>query len=173
MLRFNKTFGDFSVSAILGTNARKNRLQSMLGETVGGLVVPDLYSVSNSVSPVAVNEDLKLWGINSVFFSGSVGFRNFLYVDITGRNDWSSTLPEANNSYFYPSASLSLVISELGGLQDVDWLSFLKVRGNYAQVGNDAPVYSVFTTYDQNTSWGDNALFSVNGKHIEHNERQY
>ncbi len=162
MLRFNKTFGDFSVAAILGSNARKNRVQSILGYTVGGLVVPDLYTVANSVSPPRVTETLQKWGINSVFFSGSIGFRNFLYMDVTGRNDWSSTLPEGSNSYFYPSVSLSLVLSELGGLQDIDWLSFAKIRGNFAQVGNDARPYSVFTTYDQNTSWGDNALFSVN-----------
>ena len=168
MLRFNKTFGDFSVAAILGTNARKNRMQSILGETVGGLVVPDLYTASNSVSPPRVIEELKKWGVNSVFFSGSVGFMNFLYLDVTGRNDWSSTLPEENNSYFYPSASLSVVLSELGGLQDIDWLSFAKVRGNFAQVGNDAPPYSVFTTFQQGTSWGDNALFSVND--IKQNE---
>jgi hypothetical protein len=168
MLRFNKTFGDFSVAAILGTNARKNRMQSILGETVGGLVVPDLYTSSNSVSPPRVIEELKKWGVNSVFFSGSIGFMNFLYLDVTGRNDWSSTLPEGSNSYFYPSASLSFVLSELGGLQDIDWLSFAKVRGNFAQVGNDAPPYSVFTTYQQGTSWGDNALFSVND--IKQNE---
>jgi TonB-linked SusC/RagA family outer membrane protein len=162
ILRFNKTFGDFNVAAFLGSNVRKNRMQSMLGQTVGGLVVPDLYSVSNSVSPPRVTEELQEWGINSIFASASVGWRSFIYVDVTGRNDWSSTLPEGENSYFYPSASLSFVLSELGGLQDIDWLSFAKVRGNFAQVGNDAPPYSVFTTYQQNTSWGDNALFSVN-----------
>jgi len=162
MLRFNKTFGDVSVSAILGSNSRKNRLQSIVGETVGGLVVPDFYSVGNSVSPARVTEELHEWGVNSVFLAASVGFKSFLYLDLTGRNDWSSTLPEGNNSYFYPSASLSLVLSELGGLQDIDWLSFAKVRGNFAQVGNDAAPYSVFTTYEQNTSWGNNALFSVN-----------
>ncbi len=162
MLRFNKTFGDISLNALAGFNARQNRIQSVIGETVGGLVVPDLYTVSNSVSPVRALESLTEWGVNSMFASASFGYKNFLYVDVTGRNDQSSTLPEDNNSYFYPSASLSLVLSELGGLQDIDWLSFAKLRGNYAQVGNDATPYSVFTTYTQNTSWGNEALYSIN-----------
>ncbi|MCF8367768.1 MAG: SusC/RagA family TonB-linked outer membrane protein [Bacteroidales bacterium] len=162
MLKFNKNFGDISLNGLVGTNSRKNMIQSILGETNGGLVVPDFYSISNSVSPAAVTESLAEWGINSVFASASFGYKSFLYLDLTARNDQSSTLPENENSYFYPSASLSVVLSELGGIQDLDWLSFAKFRAAYAAVGNDAPYYSVYNTYQQNTSWGNEALFSVN-----------
>jgi TonB-linked SusC/RagA family outer membrane protein len=162
LLKFNKTFGDFSVAAMLGSNSRKNVINSILGETVGGLVVPDLYSVKNSVSPARVTESLQERRTNSIFGSASIGYQNFVYLDLTARNDWSSTLPEDNNSYLYPAVSLSFILTELEGLQDINWLSYAKVRGNYAEVGNDAPIYSTISTYSQNTSWGDLALFSVN-----------
>ena len=162
MLKFNKNFGDISLSGLVGSNSRQNVIQSMLGETAGGLVVADFYSISNSISPAVMTENFAEWGVNSAFASATVGYKSFLYVDLSARNDWSSTLPEDERSYFYPSASLSFVLTELGGLQDIDWLSFAKVRANYAQVGNDAPYYSIYNTYQQGTSWGNYALFSVN-----------
>ncbi|MCK5788662.1 MAG: TonB-dependent receptor, partial [Chlamydiia bacterium] len=162
MLNFNKVFGKFSVTALAGTNFNSRRSSSIYTHTVGGLVVPDLYTVSNSQSPVSARESLTLRGSNSLYGSVSVGFNNFIYIEAAGRNDWSSTLPEGENSYFYPSVSASLLINELGSLKDASWLSFLKLSGNYAQVGNDAPAYSLISTYQQGTSWGDYALFSVN-----------
>jgi len=162
MLNFNKNFGKFSVTALAGSNFNHRQTASILTETVGGLVVPYLYTTSNSVSPVYVKERLTIRGSNSLYGQASVGYNNFIYFEASGRNDWSSTLPSGENSYFYPAASLSLLINELGGLKDVSWLSLLKLRGNYAQVGNDAPAYSLISTYQQGTNWGENAMFSVN-----------
>ena len=162
MLRYNQNFGDWSVTALLGGNFRQNTSSTNYGSTVGGLVVPDLYSVSNSVSPVSVTETLVESGVNSAFGMASVGFKSFIYLEATGRNDWSSTLPADNNSYFYPAASVSFILTELNGLNDLSWMPMLKLRANYAQVGSDAPPYSTISTYSQNTSWGDLAMFSVN-----------
>lgn len=162
MLNFNKTIGKISVTALLGSNFNSRQTSSIFTQTVGGLVVPGLYTVKNSESPVSVKETLRLKGSNSLYAQASVGYNNFLYLELSGRNDWVSTLPEEHDSYFYPAASLSLLVNELGGLKDVSWLSLLKVRGNYAQVGNDAPAYSLISTYTQNTSWGNYAMFSVN-----------
>lgn len=162
MLKFNRHFGDFSLNGVLGTNMRQQTVESVLGETVGGLVVPGLYSISNSVSPVAITEALRELGTNSGYASVSLGYKNFLYLDITDRYDVSSTLPKEDNAYNYYSVSTSLVMSELGGLKDMEWLTFAKLRANYAQVGNDAPVYSTISTYEQGTNWGDLSLFSVN-----------
>src|SRR5690606_23982035 len=75
----------------------------------------------------------------------SFGFKNFLYLDVTARNDWSSTLPEENNSYFYPSVSTSFVFSELMPANNV--LSFGKLRASWAQVGNDTDPYRLANTY--------------------------
>ncbi len=162
MLNFNKVFGKFSVTAFAGFNNNSRRTSALYSHTVGGLVVPELYTVKNSKAPVSVRETLTLRGSNSLYGSASVGYNNFVYIEASARNDWSSTLPEGENSYFYPSVSASLLINELGGLKDVSWLSFLKLSANYAQVGNDAPAYSLTSTYSQGTSWGDYALFSVN-----------
>ena len=149
MLRYNQTFNDWSISAMLGSNFRQDHWTTNYGQTVGGLIVPDLYTVSNSVSPVKVTETDVKTGVNSLFGMASVGFKNFLYLDVTGRNDWSSTLPEGSNSYFYPAASLSFILTELNGLNDLSWMTLLKLRGNYAEVGNDAPAYATASTYTQ------------------------
>ena len=85
-----------------------------------------------------------------------------VYLDLTGRNDVSSTLPTSNNSYFYPSASVSFILSELPVLKESKAFSFLKLRLNYAEVGNDAPVYSLRSTYVQNANWSTQGVFRVN-----------
>ncbi len=172
MLNFNKTFGKFSVIGMVGfaNNYRQN--STILSSTVGGLVVPDLYAVSNSVSPVAVTEQLVKQGYNSIYGSLSIGYNNFLYIDASARNDyWSTLAKDVDNSYLYPAVSASLLLNELGSLKDVSWLSFLKLKGNYAQVGNDAPAYSLVSTYQQGTSWGNYALFSVNSTLQNYNLR--
>lgn len=164
MLNFNKIFSKFSVTAFAGAGNNYRKASRLWSSTVGGLVVPEFYAISNSQSPVSISEGLNIRGYNSLYGLVSVGYDNFVYLEVSGRNDWSSTLPQVDgaNSYFYPAVSLSLLVNELGGLKDVSWLSLLKVRGNYAQVGNDAPAYSLISTYTQGTSWGNYALFSVN-----------
>jgi hypothetical protein len=76
--------------------------------------------------------------INGVYFAGQLGYKNILFVDFTGRNDWSSTLPSGSNSYFYPSVSASFVVSDAF---EIPFFSFAKIRAGIAQVGNDADVY--------------------------------
>ncbi|MDX8340834.1 SusC/RagA family TonB-linked outer membrane protein [Draconibacterium sp. IB214405] len=162
MLKFNKNINEFSINGIVGGNFYQSNIESTTGSTVGGLIVPGLYTISNSVSPVSVSESLQEKGMNSAYAQASVGYNNFVYLDVTGRYDVSSTLPDGNNAYFYPSVSGSLILSELGGMKDASWLNFGKFRMNYAEVGNDAPIYSTTSTYSQGTNWGDLALFSVN-----------
>jgi hypothetical protein len=162
MLKFNKTWDKFSLSALLGTNSRINKSEYIFGNTVGGLVVPGLYSVQNSVSPYQVSESLVERGVNSVFGQASFGWNNFLYLELTDRYDKSSTLPEGKNGYNYWSGSLAFTLTEMAALRDLSWMPLLKLRVNYAEVGNDAPAYSLKSTYTQNTSWDGNPLFSVN-----------
>ncbi|MCF6342627.1 MAG: SusC/RagA family TonB-linked outer membrane protein, partial [Bacteroidales bacterium] len=162
MLKYNKTWDKFSLHALIGSNARKNKFESIQGNTVGGLVVPGLYTVSNSVSPYEVRENLIESGINSLFGSVSLGWNSFLYLDLTDRYDVSSTLPTDNNGYNYWSGSLSFVLTEMAAMRDISWMPLLKLRANYAEVGNDAPAYSLISTYSQNTNWDKNPLFSVN-----------
>lgn len=161
MAKFSKTFNDFSVNGLIGANSRRTSIKSTNGATVGGLLVPSLYNLYNSVSPVQTTESELLSGVNSVFGNVSVGYKNLIYVDITGRNDVSSTLPIGNNSYFYPSVSTSFILSELSGIKGSKVFSFMKLRLNYAEVGSDAPVYSLLSTFVQEANWGSLGSFRV------------
>ena len=105
------------------------------------LAVPGIYSFNNSSIPLLQNTFNTKRRINSLYANASFGFGNALYLDIAGRNDWSSTLPEANNSYFYPSASVSFIASEVFTMPKA--ISFAKLRLGYGQVGNDTEPYSL------------------------------
>ena len=163
MARFNKNLGDLSINGLLGATSRRTTTKSTQGSTVGGMLVPELYNLTNSASPVLTVENERLSGVNSIYGSASFGYKNLLYVDVTGRNDVSSTLPEANNSYFYPSVSTSFLFSELQGIKGSEIFSFIKLRLNYAEVGNDAPVYSLNSTYVQDPNWSTLGVFRQSG----------
>ena len=160
MANFNHRFSDdFNMTGLLGMNIRTNYLNSILASTNGGLVVPELYSLTNSVNPVLapIEHDQKKQ-INGYYGQVSFGFKNTYYLEATVRRDKSSTLPEGNNVYYYPSISGNIILSELFS---PDWLSFAKLRANYAEVGNDAPFASVYDTYYKPSPFGSIPLFSV------------
>jgi TonB-linked SusC/RagA family outer membrane protein len=159
---FNKYFGadnKVNFDGNLGMNIRRTKYDYISAQTNGGLVVPGIYSLSNSLSaPNAPAESAYQIGTNGYFARASFGYDNFLYVDLAGRYDVSSTLPDANNGYFYPSASLSLVFSEL---INSSALSFGKLRFNYAEVGSGAPALSIKNTYNLGTPFSGVALASA------------
>ncbi len=161
MAKFTKSFEIFSLNGLVGANSRRTTIKSVNGSTIGGLLVPDLYNLYNSVSPVQTTESELLSGVNSIFANVSLGYKNMLYLDLTGRNDVSSTLPVGNNNYFYPSVSTSFIVSELPGIKGSNAFSFLKVRLNYAEVGSDAPVYSLQSSFVQEANWGSIGSFRV------------
>lgn len=138
---FNKTFGDFDVVATIG--GEYNRYNYLYHSTsVPDLIVPDLYSVSNAAATATTGYSQSHTELQSVFGQVNIGYKNFLFLDLTGRNDWSSTLPLDNNSYFYPSASLGFVVTEALGMQS-NVLSYLKLRASYAEVGGTAGPYAL------------------------------
>ncbi|MFK7979600.1 MAG: SusC/RagA family TonB-linked outer membrane protein [Saprospiraceae bacterium] len=139
-LNYNKEFGEFSLTAFVGGNRMRQLNRSTFAETSGGLSLDGFYNVSNSSSPASIRTYETERGINSVLGGASFGYKSWLYFDVTARNDWSSTLPRGENSYFYPSVTLSGVLSELAPFQNSK-ISFLKVRASYAQAGNDADTY--------------------------------
>jgi TonB-linked SusC/RagA family outer membrane protein len=142
---FVKNFGDLSMNASLGSEY--NHYNGQYRNTnVAELIVPDLYSVSNAAVAATTNLSETHTELQSVFATANLGFRNFVFLDLTGRNDWSSTLPTNNNSYFYPSASLSFIVTDALGIKS-NVLSFLKLRGSYAEVGGTAGAYSLAGTY--------------------------
>lgn len=160
MARFNKNLSeDFNLTALLGTNIRRNTVDQVFASTDGGLIVPGLYSLGNSINPtLAPEEAYNQIGVNGVYASVSLGYKNYLYLDATIRRDQSSTLPKDKNDYIYPSVSGSFIFSNL---MESSWLQLGKLRLGYAQVGNDAPWGSIKDTYAQNTTFSGTALFSV------------
>ena len=146
LLTFEKKFGNFSVKAIGGANRLNQRLEEIRASTdIDGLVIPGLYSLSNSRSPVIASNFLSRKRINSVYGGVTIGLNDYLFLDITGRNDWSSTLPKGNNSFFYPSVSLSAVITDMLHLRLTSPTDFIKARLSYSEVGNDTDPYQTNT----------------------------
>jgi TonB-linked SusC/RagA family outer membrane protein len=138
MANFNKDITkDISFKGILGLNIRRTNYNRVISSTSGGLSVPDLYSLQNSKGPLPLSKELaSKVGVDGLYASVSFGYKNFIYLDGTLRRDHSSTLPEANNVYYYPSVAGSFIFSSL--TPDAKWLSFGKFRLNYAMVGNSA-----------------------------------
>jgi|WetSurMetagenome_2_1015567.scaffolds.fasta_scaffold00284_18 TonB-linked SusC/RagA family outer membrane protein len=160
MAKFDKTFGILSVNGFIGGNLRRTGIYVTDGTTAGGLLVPELYTLMNSNSPVSIAENNNISGTNSVYASLSLGIKGMLFIDATDRYDWASTLPTDNRRYHYPSISTSFLVSELPALKDSRAISLLKVRLNYAEVGNDAPPYSTVNTYVQQANWSTLGVFS-------------
>jgi TonB-linked SusC/RagA family outer membrane protein len=151
---FVKSFGDFNVNASLGTEY--NHYNDQYHQTnVAQLIIPDLYSVSNAAVAATTNLTEHHTELQSVFGTANFAYRNFIFLDLTGRNDWSSTLPLDNNSYFYPSASLSFILTDALGIKS-DILSFLKLRASYAEVGGSANAYSLMGTYTASQPFNGN-----------------
>jgi len=146
LLSFNKDLTeDISLAATAGANLMHayGRFQST---NVAELIVPDLYAVANAASTPTTGLAFSQKEIQSLFATASFGFKRWLYVDVTARNDWSSTLPVGSNSYFYPSISTGIVLTEALGIKN-DFLSYAKLRAGWAQVGSDTDPYQLQGTF--------------------------
>ncbi len=134
--------GDWSVDATVGANIRKNEFSrtSVGASRDSPLNVPNLFAISNYAT-VTATEEFEEKEVQSIFGSATIGYKNVIFLDVTARNDWSSTLPPDEWSFFYPSVGLSAVVSDLVTLPD--WWSFLKVRASWAKVGNDTDPYQI------------------------------
>lgn len=132
---------------------------------VGELTIDGLYNLGNYASPTTPSSETSEQVVNSVFGSAQLGYKNFLFMDITGRNDWSSTLPIDNNSFFYPSIALSAVLTDMFNI-DSDVLSFAKVRASLAQVGNDASPYLLNQVYSSVGLWAGTTPTYTESKEI-------
>lgn len=157
MATADKNLGsDFNLKGVLGTNIRKSTSQTITSTTNGGLLVPGIYAISNSVStPAAPVETNLRREVDGVFAGATLTWKNMLVLDGTIRRDASTTLPAGNNRYFYPSVNAGFVFSEL--LKDKTWLSYGKLRGGFAQVGNDTDPYNIYNTYNFGTQFDGNA----------------
>jgi TonB-linked SusC/RagA family outer membrane protein len=162
LANFNKQLStDLNLSALVGLNIRKQRTQSTYAVTNGGLGINGTYSLSNSVNPIEAPVEIDARReVQGVFAGATLAYKNTYTLDATVRRDASSTLPENNNTYYYPSVSGGFVFSEL--LKDQkSWLSYGKLRANYAQVGADAPIYITNNTYNIATPFDGRAQTST------------
>ncbi len=151
---------DLSLDVTAGGNYRKNTYETS-GVSVSALTAPGIYTIDNAATSPSPSDYSSLKKVRSLYGSATLNYRGYLNVDVTGRNDWSSTLPEGNNSYFYPSVSSAFVFSDALGLQN-DFLSSGKVRASWTRVGNDTGPYQLTSVYNANTAWGGTApMFSV------------
>jgi len=146
LLTYKQAIGEsLNMSASVGGNLRYQRYRQ-LDRSVDGLVTPGVYKLSNGVNLPLSNTNYSNRKVNSLYFLASFDYKSKIFVDVTGRNDWSSTLPLNNNSFFYPSVSTSFILNELFTLPQQ--ISYAKVRLNAAQVGNDTDPYRTSKYYD-------------------------
>ncbi len=166
MLNFDTDISEsISFAGLLGTNIRRDEFNSMTNSTSGGLRIAGLYSLQNSVSalpnPVEIYQKR---GVDGVYASASFGYANTVFLDGTIRRDRFSTLSVGKSAFYYPGVSTSFVFSKL---LNVDAITFGKLRVNYAEVGNGAPVDRLVDTYDVNGDIGYSVPSTANNPNLE------
>ena len=155
----NEISGDFMVTAkktnvfldglnanlLLGQSVNQRKYQQ-LNQTGYGLAVPGYYNITNASNLSLTNEYNSLRRVWGIYGQLSLAYNNYAFLEFTGRQDHSSTLPKTKNAYFYPSVSAAFVITDAFKIQS-KILSFAKLRASYAKVGEDAPPYALDNTY--------------------------
>ncbi|PWJ55323.1 TonB-linked SusC/RagA family outer membrane protein [Dyadobacter jejuensis] len=142
----DKIAGLIDVSVSAGANAMRQSYD-FAGMYADNLAQPGIYQISNSLDQAVADPVKSQKAINSVYAASQFSYDEKVFIDITGRNDWSSTLPYGNNSFFYPSVSSSFLLNEIFTLPTA--LSFAKLRASWAQVGNDTRPYQTDRYYDK------------------------
>jgi TonB-linked SusC/RagA family outer membrane protein len=147
----------------IGQNYRQTSSDQTSAQTnaQGGLAISDYYNLENSNGPAATFSRISLKRQVGVYADANFAFKNMLFLNATARNDWSSTLPASKRSFFYPSGGVSFVYSELFGEELKKKISYAKLRGSIAQVGNDANPYlekTVFNKGNLTGGWGATTL---------------
>lgn len=149
---YNKKLNNvWGLTANFGGN-RMSQEKKYLSNFADGLIVPNLYSLNNGLLLRKPDQYKAEKEINSLYGTLGFSYDNKIFVDLTARNDWSSTLPTNNNSYFYPSASVSAIVSDLVELPES--FNFFKLRGSWAKVGNDTSPYNLKTPYEYQIPYG-------------------
>lgn len=142
---FNKTFGDWDLGATLGGNRQRNITKKWGTDgNIKGFLFPG-FEGATGISNKLYSKEYEEYKVNSVYATVDIGWKNQLFLNLTGRNDWFSTLNPDNNSYFYPSVTLSWVFSD--SFEIPDWFTFGKLRASYASASNGTDPYQNYLTY--------------------------
>ena len=161
LLNYANKFNDISVDVSLGGNRLDQKAFTSQSQTTS-LAQPGIFRLSNAASPIEVFEFESNKRINSFYGLAKFGYKDFLFLDVTGRNDWSSALATPfsvdNTSFFYPSVSSSFILSEVVDLPKI--ISFAKLRASWAQVGNDTNPYQTTGAFVAQTPFNGQPTFS-------------
>jgi TonB-linked SusC/RagA family outer membrane protein len=153
-LHYDKKFDKFSLNSFVGANRRSYNFSRVNGKTVGGLAIPNIYNLSNSVAPAQAENYAEEMRTNSVYGFVSLGYDDFLFLEVTDRNDWFSTVFKDVN---YASVTGSFIFSEL---TDLSWLNYGKIRGGWAQAGNATTPYRLVLNGDSDTPFNNDIRYS-------------
>lgn len=149
ILTYNKNLGDFGLDLLGGGTVYTYADDNLTSSTRGGIVIPGWYSLNNSVERpnvgFALGRNKGKKQVNSAYGKASFSYVNAVFLDVTGRNDWSSTMPRYSRSYFYPSVGGSLVLSEFVDMPKA--IDFLKLRGSWTVSKSDLDVYATNQAY--------------------------
>ena len=161
MFNYKDSFGDFHLSAALGGNRMYQKFQNVT-QTAENLQEPDVFLLVNVDGRLLSSNTRREKGVNSLYGYVNLSWRDMLFLDLTARNDWSSTLAPGNNSYFYPSVGVSFLLDEaLGFRERAPWVDMLKLRGSWANVGNDTDPYQLTAIYSNSDFQGGYRLSSA------------
>ncbi|AQG80820.1 SusC/RagA family TonB-linked outer membrane protein [Spirosoma montaniterrae] len=158
-----KQFGKISTQFLLGSalEDRRNNVDAVRGEQ---FYEPDFNGINNTPPTTQrAKNTLTRRRLLGVFGQLTLNYGDLIYLNVTGRNDWTSTLPIENRSFFYPSVSTSFVLTELPGLQGGKVLSFAKLRASFAEVGKDAPAYQTQSNLAAQVTTGGGLAYGVFG----------
>ena len=166
---YNQKFGKLNVDANVGANDRYNSYSYLENGTKGGLIVPDVFAISNSaIQPGYYSQQRTYKEVRSVYGRASANWDDFAIADFSLRNDWSSALPTTSNSYLYPSVGLTFLLTKFV-TASVPAISFLKVRGSWAKVGSDLDPYNLSLYYTPGAQWSGAPTISTPDKLIDGN----
>jgi TonB-linked SusC/RagA family outer membrane protein len=149
---YHHSFGENIEFAANGGASVFNRTYQQEYQSTDGLIVPFVYSLNNTQGPVQASNYYQKKSIRSVYGSANLDFYETVFLTFTARNDWSSTLPKSNNSYFYPSVSVSTMLSEIIKMPRA--IDFMKFYTSWAQVSSDLAAYSIFSAYSKGVTYG-------------------
>jgi TonB-linked SusC/RagA family outer membrane protein len=161
LLTYSRSFNeDWELTLSAGASHRFNSFSDLRSNTVG-LNIPGHFNLSNSISPVQTFNNLQEKEVSSAYGYADLGYKRMVYLGFTGRNDRTSALQKPYNSFFYPSATAAVVLSEMLPLPK--WFSYLKVRGAWANVSTDPDPYYTLPTYSTGTRWAGNLSLALPG----------
>jgi TonB-linked SusC/RagA family outer membrane protein len=165
ILNFNKDWNeDINTTLTVGNNINMQDFQRLFVQG-DGLTIPGFYNLANATALITTESITQARSV-SAYFDARFSFRNYLFLSVTGRNDWSSTLPKESRSFFYPSVSAGFVFSDAFGFDQEGALPYGKIRVSWAQTGNGAPAYSTQSVYlpsSPGDGWTNGVLFPLQG----------